>query len=201
MFVGVKYYRPPFMLVFPREFVHTLNCEESCGHSLQAFVFQFVKSDSISFLESKLFGQDWPIFRGKMTDLHQNHASQGNLFAWWVTLLIDVFFQKVQLIIHPAFVKLASIVFEQNVKYPQVFGALIFQIRKATKTEGLSSGSECRPLCWWKGHKTTLKRLDTEGESQEACLQVPSLAPCWQWLKSKLLFSKCGSLEGTGLKG
>lgn len=49
-------------------------------------------------------------------------------------MLIDVFFHKVQLIIHPAFVKLDSIVFEQNVKkYPQVFDAMAFQFRKATK--------------------------------------------------------------------
>lgn len=45
------------------------------------------------------------------------------------------FFHKVQLIIHPAFVKLNSIVFEQNAKYPQVFGAIVSQIMKATKTE------------------------------------------------------------------
>lgn len=90
MFVGVKFYRPPFTLVFPREFVHTLDGEENCGHSLQAFVFQFAKSDSILFLESNLFGQDWP----KDDRAASKPRISGNLFAWWVTLLIDVFFPK-----------------------------------------------------------------------------------------------------------
>lgn len=44
-----------------------------------------------------------------------------------------MFFHKVQLIIHPAFVKLDSIVFEQNVKYPQVCGAFVFQTGKQPK--------------------------------------------------------------------
>lgn len=66
--------------------------------------------------------------------------------------LIDVFFHKVQLIAHPAFVKLNSTVFGQNVKYPQVFGAILFQTTRATKAEGLCQEA-CSDACLCAGEK------------------------------------------------
>ena len=50
---------------------------------------------------------------------------------------VEVFFHKVQLIAHPAFVRLHCICSEQSVKYPQVFGAVLLQTMSATGTERL----------------------------------------------------------------
>lgn len=112
----------------------------------------------------------------------QNPRSPGNLSAWQVAFLIDVFFRKEQLIIHPAFVSLGSVVFEQNVRCPPGFGATLFQTMEAKHPKAEDTSKKpvpvCPPLCWCKGHGPGLSFLaGHEGGSRGAAGKLLLVAP------------------------
>ena len=102
---------------------------------MKKVVVLFPKPLSVDLVfRSDLFGLDG-VRQGCKQTTETTHLRKS--FSLMSPSLRDVFFHKVQLIIHPAFVKLNSTVFGQNVKYPQVFGAVLFQTMRAAKTEGL----------------------------------------------------------------